>query len=292
MTLAQPRLVDVAQTLPYICLSGWEARRGAPLGFFPLPAAFSSGSSGLHLLYLDDSGSAKNAQDRHVILAGVAVFERQPFWFSKQLDRLAAEISPEAPDSVEFRGGDIITGRKHWRKIPKDQRLDVYDRALDILKNSREARLFGAAIHKAAVSPNDPIEYAFEQMCNRFDRFLGRLHRLNDTQRGLLVLDESSYETTLQNLARNFRTIGHRWGQLYNMAEVPLFVDSKATRMIQFADLVAHGMRHYFEHGNSRYFDRIAHKFDPEGGVTHGLVHITPRDSPCNCFSCRQKKNS
>lgn len=263
-----------------------------PLGLRTPPGCLLSGSSRLHLLYLDDSGSARNPEDRYVILAGVAVFERQPFWFSKQLDRLAAEISPEAPDSVEFRGGDIITGRKHWRKIPKEQRLSVYDRALDILKNSREARLFGAAIHKAAVSPSDPIEYAFEQMCNRFDRFLGRLHRQNDTQRGLLVLDESSYETTLQNLARNFRTIGHRWGQLYNMAEVPLFVDSKATRMIQFADLVAHGMRHNFEHGNSRYLDRIASKFDSEGGVTHGLVHIAPRDTQCSCLSCRQKKIS
>jgi hypothetical protein len=28
---------------------------------------------------------------------------------------------------------------------------------------------------KAAISPADPMEYAFEQVCNRFDRFLGRL---------------------------------------------------------------------------------------------------------------------
>jgi hypothetical protein len=30
---------------------------------------------------------------------------------------------------------------------------------------------------------------------NRFDRFPGRLHRNNDTQRGLVILDETSYET-------------------------------------------------------------------------------------------------
>ena len=62
------------------------------------------------------------------------------------------------------------------------------------------------------------MELAFEQIANRFDRFLGRLHRNDNTQRGLLVLDESSYETSIQSLARDFRVEGHRWGQLYSLA--------------------------------------------------------------------------
>jgi len=244
----------------------------------------------MHLLYLDDSGSVGNAADRHLILAGVAVFERLPFWFSKRLDDLAAQTWPSAPENLEFRGGDISTGRKHWRAVRKDERLRVFEAALDILGASAEVRLFGAVIHKAAVSPDDPMERAFEQICNRFDRFLGRLHKRGDTQRGLIVLDNSSYETSLQRLAREFRVSGHRWGQTYNIAEVPLFVDSRATRMIQFADLVAYALRQYHEHGNARFFDRISSKFDTEGGVMHGLVHYIPGDADCNCLSCRAKK--
>jgi hypothetical protein len=133
------------------------------------------------------------------------------------------------------------------------------------------------------------MEYAFEQICNRFDRFLGRLHAAGNTQRGLVILDKSTYETSLQQLARDFRTVGHRWGQLYNFSDVPLFVDSKATRMIQYADLVAHATRRYFEHGESKHFDIFSRRFDAEGGVLHGLTHYTPNGIVCNCFSCRQR---
>ena len=244
----------------------------------------------MHLLYLDDSGSVNNAADRHIILAGLSVFERIPYWLSSRLDELAAELWPDDPQTLEFRGSDIMAGRKHWRGIPRDVREAAYERALRILTTSREPRLFGAVIHKAAMSPNDPMEFAFEQVCNRFDRFLGRLHRRNDTQRGLIVLDESAHETALQRLAREFRAVGHRWGGLHNLSEVPLFVDSRATRMIQYADLIAFALRQYHERGNAKLFDIISGKFDSEGGVVHGLVHFTPPDLVCNCFSCRQRR--
>jgi hypothetical protein len=141
----------------------------------------------MHLLYLDDSGSVGNAADRHVILAGVAIFERLPYWFSQHLDVIARDVLPESWQELEFRGVDIFSGRKRWRKIDKDVRENAYARALAVLGRSKQIRLFGAAIHKAAVSPEDPIEYAFEQLVNRFDRFLGRLHRMNDTQRGAII---------------------------------------------------------------------------------------------------------
>lgn len=162
--------------------------------------------------------------------------------------------------------------------------------ALRVLGSSKLVHIFAAVVHKATISPNDPMEYAFEQICNRFDRFLGRLHNRGNTQRGLIILDESSYETSLQGLAKNFRTHGHRWGQLYNLTDVPLFVNSKATRMIQYADMVAYAVRRYYENGDATYFDLIADRFDAEGGVLHGLTHYTPAASGCNCLSCRQRR--
>ena len=231
----------------------------------------------MQILYLDDSGSVGNASDIHIVLAGLAVFERVPHWLSSRLDLLAARLWPDSPQSLEFRGSDILGGKKHWRGIEKEPRRKAYREALGVLSHSRQVRLFAAAIHKAAVSPEDPMEVAFEHVCNRFDRYLGRLHRHGNTQRGLIVLDKSSYETSLQGLATDFRLSGHKWGQLYNLCDVPMFVDSRATRMIQFADLIAHAVRRYYENGDARYFDCIAGKFDAEGGVVHGLVHYTPR---------------
>jgi hypothetical protein len=243
----------------------------------------------MHLLYLDDSGSVKNAEDRHIILAGLSAFERVPHWLSRSLDNVAKDVWPQGPDSLEFRGSDIFSGRQHWRGVGRDRRIKAYGDALNVLAGSPHIRLFGAAIHKAAYSPNDPMEYAFEQIINRFDRMLGRLHKGGDTQRGLIILDKSSYETSLQRLAINFRTGGHRWGQTYNVSEVPLFVDSRATRMIQYADLVAYALRRYFEKGDATFVDLVKNKFDAEGGVVHGLVHYTPPNAGCNCIACRQR---
>lgn len=151
----------------------------------------------MHLLYLDDSGSVRNASDKHIILAGVAVFERLPHWLGRGLDVLAKEVWPADPNHLEFRGVDMFAGRKQWRAL-RDTRVGIYKRALEQLVQSTHVRLFGAAIHKVAWSPEDPMEFAFEQIINRFDRMLGRLHKAGNTQRGLIVLDKSSYETSLQ----------------------------------------------------------------------------------------------
>ncbi len=195
----------------------------------------------------------------------------------------------DSPHGLEFRGADIRGGKKHWRGVARDRREKVYREAMEILVRSAHVRLFAVAVHKQAASPDDAMELAFEHICNRCDRMLGRLHANGDTQRGLIILDKSSYETSLQGLSRDFRQNGHRWGRLYNLSEVPLFVDSRATRMIQLADLVAHAVRRYYENGDAGLFEIIGRKFDAVGGVTHGLVHIKPQDMGCGCLSCRGK---
>lgn len=247
----------------------------------------------MHLLYLDDSGCVGNPQDKHLVLAGLAVPERSPHWFTKELDQVAKRVSPE-DTSIEFRGADIWGGKKGWRKIDRQVRNEAHRDALQVLGRSANARLFGVAIHKEGAAPEDPMEYAFEQICNRFDRFLARLHKNKDTQRGLIILDDSAYETALQGLATNFRAEGHRWGVLRNIADVPLFVSSKATRMIQYADLVAYSLRRYYEYGDAKMFDLIKHRFDAVGGVVHGLHHRVPSQDigNCNCHSCRQRSSS
>ena len=242
----------------------------------------------MYLLYLDDSGSVKNQTDHHIVLAGVSVFERIPHWFSREMDAIARRVWPADPDNLEFRSVNIFSGKKQWRSVPRADRVQAYRDALDVLARSNQPRLFGAAIHRASCSPEDPMELAFEQIANRFDLMLGRLHKAGNTQRGLIVLDKSSYETSLQALSIDFRKAGHRWGHLYNLSEVPLFVDSRASRMIQYADLIAHAIRRYYVNGDATYIDILLPKFDAEGGIIHGLVHRKPAGAYCNCVFCRQ----
>ena len=240
----------------------------------------------MHILYLDDSGSVRNATDRHIILAGVSVFEQSGHWLSQQLDRLAERLWPDNPASLEFHGTEIYSGKKQWRGIKRDDREAAYREALSFLVQSRNTRLFCAAVHRGGAGDTDPMELAFEHLVSRFDRMLGRFHKGGNTQRGLIVLDETSYETSLQALATQFRQQGHKWGQLYNLAEVPLFVNSKATRLIQYADLVAHACRRYFETWDDTYFNIIRKSFDSVGGQLHGLIHRVPPGERCACYSC------
>ena len=198
---------------------------------------------------------------------------------------------PECQQPLELHGNQILSGSGRWRtlKLSKEKRRHAIRTGLEtpgrLVPN--QWGLFGVVVDKHALSPRDPIEYAFEQLCYRFDLFLTRLHHQGNTQRGLIILDKSAQETRLQSLASEFRTRGQgRRGVVRNLADVPLFVDSRATRCIQYADLVAYAMWRKFEKGDDEFFDVIANSFDSEGGVVHGLHHFKRFDDPCDCPAC------
>lgn len=70
----------------------------------------------MHLLYLDDSGSAANQDEEYLVLAGVSVYEAQVHWLTEQLDKLAESIAPEDPQGVEFHASEIFSRRSHpWK---------------------------------------------------------------------------------------------------------------------------------------------------------------------------------
>ena len=170
----------------------------------------------------------------------------------------------------------------------RNDRLAAIEGGLDLLRNANRGVIaFAVVVDKQAVSPDDPVERAFEEICNRFNLFLARLwNRKGEKHRGLVVMDKSHYEEALQGMARRFRDQGTRWGNLRNLAEVPLFVDSTASRLIQIADLLAWAVWRRYEQSDTRYFDRIVQRFDTEGGVIHGLVHFKRSNEQCMCPAC------
>ncbi len=176
----------------------------------------------MHLLYLDESGSAGDAGQKYFVLAGISLFERQGYWIANELDKIAEGINPADPTPIELHGSPIFGGKKAWRKYPKEQRYNLISDALRVLASSHISnRVFACVVHKEKISPDDPVEYTFEQVASRFDRYLQRLHNGGDSQRGVMIFDKSTYETAIQGLAKDFRTIGHTWGVLRNLAEVP-----------------------------------------------------------------------
>ena len=242
----------------------------------------------MYLLYLDGSGSVKNPSERQFVLAGVAVFERQIYHLISKADSFVSSLGLGDAQSAELHASVMANGNKApWKGIVRKERLQIIERALKMVNDAHNTvRAFAVVADKQAVQ-DDPVEYDFEKICSRFNHFLSRIWRnRGDRQRGLVVMDESHYEQALQGLARQFREGGTRWGTLHNMAEVPLFADSAASRLIQVADLLAWAVWRRYEYGDTRYFDLVVGRFDREGGVLHGLVHRKDPQQDCHCPGC------
>jgi hypothetical protein len=252
----------------------------------------------MHILYVDDSGSVSNPNEKIFILGGISVFERGIYHQIMATDNCVASFGIGPVADIELHGSPMYNGGDGiWRTVrSRAAREQMIRSALATLgPGNRSIRLFAIAIDRVAASPRDPVELAFEEICNRFNLFLQRTgDRMNERQRGLLVMDESKYEKPLQALARHFRINGGRWGHFRNLAEVPLFVNSKSSRLVQMADLVAWATWRKFEHQDGRFFDPLIPMFDSDGGVIHGLVHYRDRAEECFCPGCvtRNRRDS
>lgn len=228
----------------------------------------------MHLLYLDDSGSISDPCQKHFVLAGFSVFERTTHWIEESLNTIASQFNSLDPYSIELHGSPMRSGRDGWKQRATLQlRIDTIKKCLDIVvsKHPNSVRLFAAVIEKNAMISGH-VEHAFEQISTRFDMFLKRKYnRHDDPQRGLILFDKSSTERRIQSLARDFKYSGHTWGKTANYAEVPVFLDSKSSRLIQLADLIAFSIFRYYEHGDDSLFSVISQCFDSEAGKNHGL---------------------
>jgi hypothetical protein len=229
----------------------------------------------MYLLYLDESGSAADPTQRYFVLAGVCAFERATHWIEQKLNRIAERFEPANGHQLELHGSPMRAGREGWKRYALQDRLRAIQDALTegvAMQSQGNVRLFGAVVEKAALDEQDPIEFAFEQLASRFDLFLQRLYRKHgDPQRGMMLFDKSNTELRIQRLAREFKYVGHTYGKTRNYAEVPVFLDSRSSRLIQLADLVAFALFRFYEYDDAQFFKIIRHRFDHDDGVAHGL---------------------
>jgi hypothetical protein len=93
-------------------------------------------------------------------------------------------------------------------------------------------------------------------------------------------------------MARKFRTLGTQWNVIRNVVDVPLFVDSKASRCIQVADHVAYSVFRRYEHGDTNYLDIILSRFEFDGRIIHGLCHKILGVSNCMCHACFSRRSA
>ena len=120
---------------------------------------------------------------------------------------------------------------------------------------------------------------------------LKRTRRSVDSTRGLVIHDRRIVaERDIQEWTRQWQRAAGTLPQLRNLADVPLFADSRASRLLQAADLVSYALyRHYdpFRKGLD-YAEALWPRFDAVDDVMHGCVHFTPSfgSQSCPCLPC------
>jgi hypothetical protein len=244
----------------------------------------------MYLLYLDDAGSALNLSEEYFVLGGIAVPENSLRWLSHELEKYAIEISHQTSvdvKQIEFHASEIFSGKSApWSNFKaRDQRRAILLNVLGILSNSYPTIVsFACAVHKKSFPSDDPVILAYEDISSRFDKFLNRITQDGSDHKGLMIMDNSSYESGLQSLASSIRESGNRWGnQLRKICEIPLFVDSRACRIVQLAD---HVVFRRYNAEDLTYFNKIESRFDMNDGIIHGLSHKQLINRNCTCPAC------
>lgn len=228
----------------------------------------------MHLLYLDESGHPHDPGTQFFVLAGFAVFERSTHWLESRINPIAERFNPREPSAIEFHGSPMYAARDDWAGVAPADRVQALVDVLSLLGNTQlQLRVFASVIEKSTVPADQILERSFEAVAHQFDEYLASMWaRRRDAQRGLVVCDKASYEQKLQALSALFKHKGHALGRLRNFAEVPLFLDSKASRLIQMADLIAYWIFRYYQSKDARGFQLIEPSILRRAGQRVGLV--------------------
>lgn len=233
----------------------------------------------MHLLYLDESGHPKDPGTQFFVLAGFAVFERSTHWLESRINPIAERFRPQDPSSIEFHGSPMYTAKDDWAGVAPGDRVQALVDVLSLLSNPQlQLRVFASVIEKSTMPHDQILERSFEAVAHQFDQYLADMWtRRRDPQRGLVVCDKASYEQKFQALSSLFKYQGHALGRLRNFAEVPLFLDSKASRLIQMADLIAYWIFRCYQSKDDRGFRLIEPSILRRARQRIGLVaSVTP----------------
>lgn len=245
----------------------------------------------MYLFYLDESGLPKGRSTEYFVVAGLALHEDDCWPFARSLDNLQRRLLGAPDDTLELHASRIWTGRSEWSHVSRTARHNLIDKTFQHLKtwtapSGRSPRYFAVAVHKHSFPGQSSLELAHEQLLARMDAFLTREHLAGNSHRSLVIADKSGYEQLMQGLVASWKVGGGSLGRLHGLIEVPLYVDSKASRLIQAVDFVAWAVYSYYENLHVEWIQKLHERFDSDSGVQHGLTHLVRKHRMCACAPC------
>ena len=251
----------------------------------------------MYLLYLDESGSTGSG---YFVVGGLAVHEQDAWPLAQRVDLLSNRISNYGR-GAEFHASPMRRGKGEWHTVsPRERDLITSEIAeiltTDLPETKRPPVLFATALHKASAPHHNPYERTYEEFFARCNGYLGRRASAGDRHRCIAISDKSDHlEAALQSRMQEWMvsgaSTGARIGRMSSYAEVPLFVDSRASRLVQLADFVAFWIFRAYTNQDHEILDRLLPVFDQEAnGPIHGLVHLVDDYSTCSCAACLSRR--
>lgn len=243
----------------------------------------------MYILYLDESGDPNNWQDqKNFVIAGVAVHEGQIENISEKLRAIQEKYFHGISVPIEFHATDIRNGHGAFRDFHPTKREEILEDLCKVITDNRFPSLivFGAVLSiDAAQNPNQARSDVFEEVCCGSNSFLIQQHRLQHTNKGLLIIDRYR-EDYYKQLLSTFRQNGTKYGYLGNIVDIPYFARCRETPMLQLADMASYALYRYYEKKDDKYLKMIMPRiFKTFDGKMFGLKHIT-NVKPCTCVSC------
>ncbi len=242
------------------------------------------------------------------MLAGLAIHEQDAWYLQGRLHRVLLRLLPKGLDPLDFELHateikspiKLVGARKvisNWAQVPVATRFEVLRATYQALAGfpgkdtNFPCALFGAVVDRRYT---DREKRAYEEVLHKFDEMLTR--QTNESgvrQVGIVIHDRRLLESDVQSWTGGWRRAAGRIGRLTHLVDVPMFADSKASRLIQAADFVAWGLyRFYGDSRDERWIKPVWGRFDNANGVMHGLIHVVPGFSRggCLCPPCSSRR--
>lgn len=267
----------------------------------------------MYVLALDESGIHPGA--KVMLVAGIAVHEADARRLERALHAVVvnnlAGLPGLDPHTHELHAADLKTPRKgkpasasfpptrdsEWLTVSPERRLKIVSdtyaaiRAFEPSDPSLPARVFGAVVERSHKQFTTAERYVYDHVLHRFDEMLRRMSKERGTpERGVVLHDRSpDREKAIQQMAAGWQRAGAR---LEALVQLPLFVDSRASRLVQAADFVSHAIGRTYAADPD---DTLAKDLWPlvdigSKGELSGIIHLTPDFGRCPCAPCQSRR--
>lgn len=268
----------------------------------------------MYLLFVDESGT--HGGSHAFILGGMAIHEDDAAQLQTDLDQLVIRHLGKVPlnlEEYELHAAELrnakkpkMTGRANqpssvWSFEDRQMRLDLLDEAYKVVTEFEPSNqlcpptFFGVVLDRdfhQDWSVQEREQFAYEVLLNKFDVMLKILRvDMGLPNKGLVIHDRRVIaERDIQSWTAGWRLAAGRVGQVRNLADVPLFADSRASRLLQVADLVAYSLYRRYDPDRleTKHFQVLWSTFEEGSRELHGCVHYTPNfgSGSCLCEPC------